>query len=145
MHSPTPMEIPPDGIETLLSSQMLCVVSTVHADGSPESALVAFSETPDGSIVFGTFCDSRKYANIVENPRISLVISGDDRTLQLEGNARVASGEDEARCRSLHLAKNPGSAKYVRDPKQRFIVVVPAWSRYTDYGTDPDTVVEQTF
>lgn len=132
-------------IHDLLRSQMLCVVSTVHADGSPESALVAFSESPDLEIVFGTFSDSRKFTNILRDPRVALTIGTDEQALQMEGTARVASDAEVERCTAQHIRKNPSSSKYAHDPKQRYIIVKPTWLRYTDYGTEPDTIEELHF
>lgn len=132
-------------IQIFLTSQMLCVVSTVNADGTPESALVAFSESSDLEITIGTFNDTRKFANILRNPHVACVIGTTDQTLQLEGIARIANDEEIDHCRIQHTQKNPASAKYVHDPKQRFVIVKPTWLRYTDYGTDPDTIEERRF
>ncbi len=132
-------------IARFLAAQTLGVVSTIGTDGQPQSALVAFSETPELKIVFGTFNDSRKFRNLQRDPRASFVISGNDATVQLEGTARLAEGTDDEQCRALHIAKNPGSAKYLDDPRQRFFIVTPMWIRYTDYSTEPDTVLEVSF
>lgn len=131
--------------KAFLASQLLCVVSTVGEDGSPQSAFVAFSESPELEMTFGTFADSRKFANVLRDPRVSIVVGGDDKTVQIEGVARVATGDEESRARARHLAKNPGSEKYAHDPRQRFVVVTPTWMRYTDYSTDPDTIEESRF
>ena len=139
------MTDPRPTIAAFLATEPHGVVSTLHADGSVESALVAVSETPDLHIIFGTFVDSRKFANLTRDPRVAVVISADDRTLQIEGAARVTHGNEERACRERHLAKNPGSEKYAHDPKQRFILVTPTWMRYTDYRTDPDTIEELRF
>lgn len=129
-------------VSRLLASQKLCVISTIAGDGRPQSALVAFSETPELEIVFGTFDDTRKYANLLRDSRVSIVVSGSDATVQVEGTASLAEGPDDGRCRTMHLAKNSATAKYLRDPRERFFVVTPTWIRYTDYSTEPDTVLE---
>lgn len=126
----------------LLQSQTLCVVSTIATDGHPQSALVAFSETPQLEVLFGTFDDSRKYANLLRDPHVSIVFTGHDATVQLEGTARLATGPEDVHCRAIHRTKNPASAKYLADPRQRFFIVTPTWIRYTDYATTPDTVLE---
>lgn len=132
-------------VRTFLASQLLCVVSTMGADGTPESALVAFSETPDLDIVFGTSHDARKYANLTSNPHVSFVIGFGKTTLQVEGIARMATGEEEERCRTIHTTKNPASLKYAHDPKQRFFVTRPTWMRLTDTSTHPPTIGELRF
>lgn len=132
-------------ILAFLSTQTLGVVSTLGADGEPQSATVAFSESPDGTIVFGTFDDSRKFANILRDPRVSLVVSDDDHTVQVQGVARLTEGEDAARCRARHAAKNPSTEKFADDPRQRYFLVTPTWLRFTDYTTEPESIEERMF
>lgn len=139
------MKHPPSYITDFLATQLFCVVSSVGEDGSPQSAFVAFSETADAEIAFGTFIDSRKFHNIRQDARVSIVVSGDDKTVQIEGNARVATGDEEEHIRALHLAKNPSAKKYAYDSREVFVVVTPTWARFTDFTTDPDTVEELRF
>lgn len=134
-----------DTVRKFLTTQLFCVVSTIGDDGAPQSSYVAFSESPDGKIAFGTFADARKFGNIQREPRVSIVVSDGDVSVQIEGMARIVTGDDEARIREQHLAKNPASKKYAFDPRQRFVVVTPTWLRYTNLGTDPDTVEELRF
>lgn len=135
----------PAAATALLASEMLGVLSTVGPDGRPQSALVGFSTLPGPRLVFGTSPASRKFANLLRDPRVSFVVSRGEKTAQLEGTARVAVGSDDAACRAAHVAKNPRAKKYADDPVQKFLVIEPSWIRYTDYGTDPDTVVESLF
>lgn len=134
-----------DAIREFLASQTLGVVSTVNGKGDPESALVAFSETPELSIVFGTSNMSRKFANITANPHVSFVIATDEREVQFEGVAHETKDEELNFSRALHLAKNPSSKKYADRDDQRFFIVTPTWLRNTDYSTDPDTIEEVHF
>ena len=135
-----------DRILAFLASQPHGVVSTVHADGSVESALVAFSETPELCVTFGTLEDTRKFANILREPRVALVVTDNEHfQVQLEGRARITSGDEHERCKQQHVAKNPKSAKYADAPGQRFIVVEPTWIRFTDRTTDPSLVEELRF
>lgn len=134
-----------DVAKEFLGSQLFCVVSTIGDDGSPQSAFVAFSESDNLEVAFGTFVDSRKFRNVERDPRVSIVVSGDDKTLQIEGVARVAMDDEEARVRAQHLAKNPSAKKYAYDSRESFVIVTPRWLRYTDFTTDPDTVEELRF
>lgn len=131
--------------KAFLASQPFCVVSTVGDGGAPQSAFVAFSESDDFEIAIGTFVDSRKFRNVVRDPRVSIVVSGDDKTVQIEGTARVATGAEEERVRAQHLTKNPSAKKYAYDSRESFVIVTPRWMRYTDFTTDPDTVEELRF
>lgn len=133
-------------IAAFLATEPHGVVSTVHADGSVESALVAFSETPELRITIGTDHGTRKFANILREPRVALVVTDNELLeVQLEGRARVAEGDEHEECKQQHLAKNPKTAKYANDPGQRFIVIEPTWTRFTDRRTEPTTVEELRF
>ena len=133
-------------ILNFLKTQILGVVSTIDSQTSkPESALVAFSETDNLEIIFGTFNDTRKVPNILKNPHISFVVGFGDVTVQYEGTAKFTEGEEEKKCRDTHLAKNPASKKYAFDPKQRFLKVSPTWIRYSDLSSTPETIFEISF
>ncbi len=133
-------------IAAFLRTEKHGVISTIHPDGSPESALVAISETPELAIVFGTFDDTRKFANILRDNRVAFVVTDDENMeVQFEGRARLTEGEEHERCKQLHLAKNPKTAKYADDPKQRFFVVEPTWIRFIDRTVNPSRVEELRF
>jgi general stress protein 26 len=130
----------------LLKHQSFGVVSTISANGEkPHAALVAFSETEDCEIIFGTASNTRKFENIVNNPKVAFVISADTWSIQYEGVAEVLTGEDERRYRDIHLQKHPKSKKYAFQEKQKFIKVIPKWIRYMDISKDPQDVSEYTF
>ena len=62
----------------------LGVVATSGPDGAPEAALVGLAATDDGELLFDTAVGSRKHANLVERPRVALVVGWDDEvTLQI--------------------------------------------------------------
>jgi uncharacterized protein YhbP (UPF0306 family) len=133
-------------IAAFLATRPHGVISTVHEDGSVESALVAISETPDLRITIGTDKGTRKFQNILREPRVALVVTDDEEIeVQMEGRARVAAGDEHETCKARHVAKNPRTAKYANDLNQRFIVIEPAWVRFTDRRTDPSTVEELRF
>lgn len=126
----------------LLHSQMLGVVSTVNDAGSPESALVAFAETPELEIIFGTFNDTRKFRNIQEHSTISFVVGGDNKSIQIEGRAHIADGSESQQCADILVSKNPRAARFVTEPRERFVLLRPTWIRFTNFGTKPETVFE---
>lgn len=136
------MSDPRASIARFLASQTLGVLSTANDEGQPQAALVAFSETPDLQIVIGTFEDTRKFANLLQNQHVAFVVSSDKKTVQIEGIARMAQGDELERCRARHSAKNPASVKYAHDPKQRFFIIEPTWMRFSDHTTDPHTIEE---
>lgn len=132
-------------IAAFLRTRKLCVISTVNDGNQPQSALVAFSEREDLSIVIGTFNDTRKFENLSLNPRVSIVVASDETSVQIEGVAMMAKGDEINACKELHLAKNPASKKYANDPRQQFFIITPTWMRFTDYAANPHVVEELHF
>ena len=52
------------------------VIATVGENGEPEAALIGFGQTDDLTLVIGMSGKSRKYKNIMGNPKLALVIGG---------------------------------------------------------------------
>lgn len=130
-------------ILNFIKKQVVGIVSTINSENNkPESAVVAFSETDNLELIFGTFNDTRKYKNLQSNNRVAFVIGWDDITVQYEGVVEELSGEQAEKSRNIHLAKNPGSKKYAFDEKQRFFKITPTWIRYSDFNYDPEKVLE---
>ena len=133
-----------------LSQNSLMTVATVGSNSSqPQNTLVAFAEMSDFTIIFNTNNDTRKYRNIVENPRVACVIGWDPevhRTLQLEGTVSELTGVEREQCRELFLSKEtPSKPEYVDDPKARLFAIKPTWLQYADYTKTPPRVVELQF
>jgi len=116
----------------LLSSQRLAVLSTDDR-GRPWSSLVAFAATPDRkSLVFATPRNTRKFANLSGNGRVSLLV--DDRPNREEdfaeaaaatilGSAREVTGEERESCLALFLGKHPRLSSFARSPDSAVIRV----------------------
>jgi uncharacterized pyridoxamine 5'-phosphate oxidase family protein len=129
-----------------MRGQLMGVVATINSNANkPESATVAFSETENLEIIFGTFNTTRKYRNLKNNANVSFVITLDNVTVQYEGIASGLSGKDLEDARNIHLAKNPGSHKYAFNPIQAFVKVSPSWLRYSDLSRDPEEIFEINF
>ncbi|OGE31010.1 hypothetical protein A2631_04995 [Candidatus Daviesbacteria bacterium RIFCSPHIGHO2_01_FULL_44_29] len=135
-------------ILAFLKEHTLCVISTIHADGhGPESAVVAFVETDNLEIVFGTSNISRKYKNIQADNRVALVIgwSSETGTIQYEGQASELSKEESEKYALLQIAKNPSSASFKDREDQRYFIVKPSWIRFMDFGSKPPQTYELNF
>lgn len=125
-----------------LASRDLAVLATINAEYKPEAALVAYAVTPDLAIVFDTVKSSRKYPNLIANPRIALVIGWDyEITVQYEGEAEPARHED----REIYFAKFPDGRDRLSWPGIVHFKVRPLWIRYSDFNRTSDRVVEMTF
>jgi len=128
----------------------LAALATIHEDAqAPEAALVAFAEFDSLELVFETFNDSRKYANLLANPRVALVVGWNARRhvmLQYEGVARQVSGDEAAECRSVLLQKKtPCTDAFLRDPRVRLFRISPIWIALSDYTATPPKVIELRF
>ena len=93
-------------------------VLATTADGQPYTSLVAYALTPDGKgVVFITPKATRKYRNILKNPRVSLLIDTRTNTskdyMQAEsvtmlGNARpIRRGKTRTELADIFLKKHP--------------------------------------
>lgn len=125
-------------VQKFFESQMFAVVSSIW-QGTPQSAVVAFTQLEDFSLVFGTKNSTRKYRNIVSNPNVSLVVGWDESvTIQLEGTAEIIAGAEKTSCQKEHVQKHAGSERYANMPEQRYVKITPHWIRYTDISQDPE-------
>lgn len=121
-----------------MKNNFLCVISSLDSSGQPQSAVVGYSEDGDGNLVIGTSKFSRKYQNIVSDPRVSVVIGWDDRqTIQYEGTARELVGDERQKYQALHIAKHPRNERFKDDPNEAYILVTPTWVRLTNADVDP--------
>lgn len=112
-------------VRELLSSQRLAVLST-ETGGAPYSSLIAFAASPDlSTLVFTTARPTRKFSNLSENARVSLLV--DNRTNREEdfaaaaaatilGSAREAEGEERESALALFLGKHPYLSSFARSP-----------------------------
>ncbi|WP_373500707.1 pyridoxamine 5'-phosphate oxidase family protein [Desulfococcus sp.] len=109
----------------LFSGQQLAVLAT-DGGGRPYTSLVAFAATPElARLVFATTRATRKFANILGNPRVSLLI--DNRANEVSdfrnavavtvlGSAAEVSGDEKAPLAALYLARHPHLASFVEAP-----------------------------
>ncbi len=122
-------------IHELLRAHPTGVLASVAADGTPEAAAVGFSHDPnDMTLLVGTNCSSRKFANLQKNPNVALVIGIEGQeTLQYEGTVVVAKKEELDDRLKRHFAKVPRARRFENDKGQTYLVISPTWIRYTNY------------
>lgn len=124
-------------------NQELIVLSTVSADGTPESATVECTVTDSLEIIFQTFRQYRKYKNLLFQRRISAVFGWRDAvTVQYEGEAEELRGELLSYYRELYLRKIPSAKRFAEMEGATLFRVRPIWSRYTDISKEPSEVYE---
>lgn len=121
-----------DKVRVLFLNQPLAVLST-HADGHPHCSLIAFASTEDlSTLLFATTRATRKYANIVKDPRISLLIDNrsnkvsdfhDAMAVTVIGTACEVSSDDRPSYLPLYLSKHPHLEDFVAAPSSALIGV----------------------
>lgn len=123
-----------------MRSHRLAVVSSIGANGEPQSALVGIAVWPAGDVIFDTVADSRKHTNLLRDPRISVVFTGPgERTLQLEGLARPVpvSGPQDAELRAIYYEAWPDGRDRLNWPNLSYWCTSTRWARYSDFDRDP--------
>lgn len=136
-------------IEKILSSQLLCVLSTVR-NGQPYASLMAYAHTGDLlSLVVATGNSTRKFYNLTQESRVSLLV--DTRSnceadfhaaeaLTVIGTASVAGKDNEETFRSLYLRRHPYLKDFISSPatvlieiKIRHYLLVNRFQNVTEY------------
>lgn len=110
-------------------------MATNSGAGCPESAWINLAALEDGRLVFGTNERSRKYANLLTDPRVSLVVvSGTGQEFQLEGEAAVLEGSDAQDAGEVLETRHPGATG---KDSTRLVAVRPRWARFVDIAVEP--------
>ena len=127
-----------------LQSQRLGVLGTLSALSAPQAALVGYAVSPALEILFDTVRTSRKYPNMMANPRVSFTIGGaDERTAQYEGIAEELIGDALARLQPIYFASWPECVAHQQWHDITWFAIHPRWIRLTDYTAS--IVQEWTF
>lgn len=96
--------------------------------------------------MFGTKDSSRKYRNLLRNPRVSVIIGWDHAgTVQYEGVARRLEGDEIDTFTEYHFDKHPNSRKYKDQPGEVYFLIEPRWLRFTEVAYEPWKITEMTF
>jgi nitroimidazol reductase NimA-like FMN-containing flavoprotein (pyridoxamine 5'-phosphate oxidase superfamily) len=122
-----------------LRSQRLGVLGTLAPAGEPQAALVGYAITPDFELLFDTLRTTRKYRNMMANPRVSFTVGntvghGDERTAQYEGIAEELAGEQLTHLQPLYFAVWPDCVAHKQWPHITWFVIRPRWIRYSDFN-----------
>lgn len=127
-------------LESLLRTQKLAVLSTVSGDGSAYGSLVSFAAPLTGRLLFATTRATRKYANLMGNARVALLIDNrrneeadfhEATAATALGAAVELDGEGKKAALETFLARFPFLEEFVRSPScalfrvdvERYIVV----------------------
>jgi nitroimidazol reductase NimA-like FMN-containing flavoprotein (pyridoxamine 5'-phosphate oxidase superfamily) len=115
-------------VQELLNKQRLAVLATLMSDqlGRPYSNLIAFAATDDlKEILFATTRATRKFTNLTEDPRVSLLIDnrsnqetdfGEASAVTVLGTAGEVLGPERESYLQLFLKKHPYLEEFVTAP-----------------------------
>jgi general stress protein 26 len=132
-----------EAIYAFMKQHRYGVVSSISQDGSPQSALVGIATSPELEIIFDTVKSSRKYPNLIERPRCSVVIGwSGEQTLQYEGIAEEPTGAALQRYQEVYFAVWPDGLARLSWPGIAYFVVHPRWIRYSDFDQNPPAIRE---
>ena len=121
----------------------LAVQASVTPAGAPQAAVIGIGVSDACEIVFDTLTSTRKYRNLLADPRIALVIGWDHAiTAQIEGVVDFPSGDELARVREVYFAAYPDGRDRLAWPGITHARVRPRWVRFSDFTTDPPLIVE---
>lgn len=119
------------------------VLASVSPANTPEAALVGIAATEQLELIFDTSRDSRKYQNLLANPKVALVIGWEGEvTLQYEGEARVPAGDELERYKTVYFERFPNGRERESWPDIVYLVVRPNWLRYSDFSQEPPNIIE---
>jgi heme iron utilization protein len=133
MTSPTTIR---DSIQALLHTTAFAVLATESA-GQPHTSLIAITPFDDGRrLVFATYRNTRKFTNLMQNQRVSVLVDGRCRNSAngaLTGFILSAVGRaqevDTNACHDLldgHLQRHPDLVAFTQTPDCVLLEVVVA-------------------
>ena len=95
--------------------------------------------------MFDTVTTSRKYRNLLADPRIALTIGWDDeKTARIEGTADFPVGPELDRLRECYFAAYPDGRERLSFRGITHLRVRPTWVRYSDFTSAPPRIYEFT-
>jgi len=119
-------------LRDIFATEKVAVLAT-SAEGQPYGSLVAFAATGDlEQLLFATDRSTRKYVNLLNDPRVSLVIdnrremkSGLSNALAVGavGKAEELKGSDQEGMTEIYVSRHPYLADFVRSHEVAFFTV----------------------
>ena len=134
-------------IYDIIRRHRLAGLATTSSDLQPEAAVVGIAITPDLEIVFDTVRASRKYRNLLAQPKVAIVIGmKNEVTTQYEGVAvELGGGPEDDGYREAYYAVFPeGRERAATWEGLVHFVVRPGWIRYSNYN-EPVMIEEMRF
>jgi hypothetical protein len=129
-----------------LRHRRLAVQASIATAGGVQAAVVGIAVSDNFEILFDTLQTTRKVQNLAKDPHIALVIGGtvdgEEQSVQYEGIADRPMGSELEPLQDLYFRTFPDGRERLSWPGITYVRVRPRWLRFSDYGTDPPTVIE---
>ena len=126
----------------LLRRFRLGVVATVAGNGEPQAATVGIAVGDALELVFDTLSTTRKFANLVREPRVAIVMGEGELTVQIEGRADVPVGDERKRVQDIYFATWPDGRERAAWPNIAWVRIRPTWVRVSDFAANPPAIRE---
>lgn len=135
-------------ITDFIKDHRVCVLTTLLSDGAPHAATLHYSHQEEPlKFYFSTENTSRKCQDLLDGKEVkaSMVVGFSEEewiTFQMDGVVRAILDKSVLEeIHKIHYAKHPDSEKWKNDPATIFLEFTPTWWRYTNYKTDPMTII----
>ena len=126
----------------LLRRFRMGVVSTVSATGQPQSAIVGVAVGDALELVFDTLTTTRKFTNLVREPRVAVVMGEGELTIQIDGRADVPTGAELERAQAIYFATWPDGRDRAAWEHITWVRIRPTWIRVSDFAATPPSIRE---
>jgi uncharacterized protein YhbP (UPF0306 family) len=134
-------------IESFLNKERIGVISVILDDGTLHSATIHFSYAANPLKFYIQTSNSTLKAQPFMSGKpgkAAMVIGFSEEvwiTLQMHGQIRQVSDSDELEeVYKIHYKKQPEAEQY-KGPKTVFLEFTPEWWRFTDFNTEPETII----
>ncbi|MEK7498019.1 MAG: pyridoxamine 5'-phosphate oxidase family protein [Patescibacteria group bacterium] len=131
-----------------LKTHNVSTLTVLLSDGTPHSAVMHFSHNNDPfELYFSTKNTSKKCEALlaggsVKASFVSGLSEGEWVTLQVDGEVKIVTEKEKIDTISeAHYTKNPSSKRYKDEPETCFLVFNPKWWRYTNFKSQPLTII----
>ena len=130
-----------------LEKERVGVVSVILPSNISHSASVHLSHQKNPLKLFIQTTNTTEKVKPLLNGEVgkaSMVIGFSEKdwiTLQMRGEMKIVSNpEDLEKIYKIHYKKHPDAEQY-KGPKTVFMEFTPNWWRYTDFNTEPETII----
>lgn len=124
-----------------LRRQKYGVISSLRADGHPQSAVVGFGWNERAEAVFDALGETNKAVNLRRDARASVVVWEGTRTIQLEGLVDEPQGAERDAALRQYFEAHPDGPERLSWPGIAHFRFRPRWIRDSEFGVTPGPLI----